>query len=85
MRPANERRCYNVTSSLIGWAHTQNEPCDFYPIDVLMEKSADPTSQSAVRYTARLNPQQRKYQSSTFLGLYYSSVLLMAQFQMKIR
>ena len=26
MRPANERRHYNVTSSLIGWAHAQNEP-----------------------------------------------------------
>ena len=24
---ANERRRYNVTSSLIGWAHTQNDPC----------------------------------------------------------
>ena len=27
MRPANERRRYNVTSSRIGWAHTQNDPC----------------------------------------------------------
>ena len=27
MRPANERRCYNVTSSPIGWAHTQNGSC----------------------------------------------------------
>ena len=26
MRPANERQCYIVTSSLIGWAHTQNTP-----------------------------------------------------------
>ena len=25
MRPANERRPYHVTSSLIGWAHTQND------------------------------------------------------------
>ena len=25
IRPANERRRYNVTS-LIGWAHTQNDP-----------------------------------------------------------
>ena len=31
MRPANERRCYIVTSSLIGWAHTQNDPCKRYP------------------------------------------------------
>ena len=26
MRPANERRSYSVTPSLIGWAHTQNDP-----------------------------------------------------------
>ena len=27
MHPANERRRYNVMSSLIGWVHIQNEPC----------------------------------------------------------
>ena len=27
MHPANERRRYIVTSSLIGWVHTQNDPC----------------------------------------------------------
>ena len=27
MRPANGRRRYIVTSSPIGWAHTQNNPC----------------------------------------------------------
>ena len=27
MGSANERRRYDVTSSLIGWAHTQNAPC----------------------------------------------------------
>ena len=26
MRPANERRHYNVMASLIGWAHTENVP-----------------------------------------------------------
>ena len=26
MCPVNERWCYNVTPSLIGWAHTQNDP-----------------------------------------------------------
>ena len=26
MGSANERRCYNVRSSLTGWAHTQNDP-----------------------------------------------------------
>ena len=28
LRPANERRRYIVTSYLIGWAHTQNDPCN---------------------------------------------------------
>ena len=27
LRPANERRCYFVTTSLIGWAQTLNQPC----------------------------------------------------------
>ena len=27
MRPTNERRHYNVTLSLIGWAHSRNGPC----------------------------------------------------------
>ena len=27
MHPANERRCYIVTLSFIGWVHTQHEPC----------------------------------------------------------
>ena len=30
MRPANERRRHIVTSSLIGWAHTQNDPFLIY-------------------------------------------------------
>ena len=25
--PTNEGQCYNVTVSLIGWVHTQNDPC----------------------------------------------------------
>ena len=27
MCPANERWRYSVTPSLIGWVHTQNDPC----------------------------------------------------------
>ena len=27
MGSANKRRRYNLTPSLIGWAHTQNNPC----------------------------------------------------------
>ena len=30
MCPANERRRYNVTPSLNGWAHTQNDPWSTY-------------------------------------------------------
>ena len=30
MRPANERRRYIVTSSLIGWVHTQKDPCQLH-------------------------------------------------------
>ena len=29
MHPANERQRYNVRSSLLGWAHTQNDPWEF--------------------------------------------------------
>ena len=29
LRPANERRRYFVTTSLTGWAQTQNQPCMF--------------------------------------------------------
>ena len=37
MRPANGRQRYIVTSSVIGWAHTQNDPCLFKSgLDVLL-------------------------------------------------
>ena len=32
MCPTNERRRYIVTSSLIGWAHTQNDPCCHFDV-----------------------------------------------------
>ena len=35
MGPANERRRYIVTSSLIGWVHTQNDRWRCYHIDCL--------------------------------------------------
>ena len=28
IHPANDRWCYSVTSSLIGWVHTQNDICN---------------------------------------------------------
>ena len=30
MLPANERWCCSVTPSLIGWTHTQNDPCSWW-------------------------------------------------------
>ena len=33
MYPANERQRYIVTSSLIGWVHTQNNPCVITALD----------------------------------------------------
>ena len=30
LRPANKRRRYFVTTSLIGWAQTQNQPCKWF-------------------------------------------------------
>ena len=27
LRPANERHCYKVAVSLVGWVQTLNEPC----------------------------------------------------------
>ena len=41
MRPANGRRRYNVTSSLIGWAHTQSDPCLTLSCFLLWHADAD--------------------------------------------
>ena len=38
MGSANERRRYNLSSSLIGWANTQNGPCQRVPLRHLDEK-----------------------------------------------
>ena len=35
MHPANERHCYTVTWSLIGWVHTQNSPCLWHQVTLL--------------------------------------------------
>ena len=40
MHSANERWRYSVTPSLIGWAHTQNDPCsNKFQIKIQMEKN----------------------------------------------
>ena len=40
MHPANERQCYNVTLSLIGWAHSQKQsPCNSGSTHVMMMSS----------------------------------------------
>ena len=35
MRPANERRRHNITSSLIGWSHPQADPCHWQWLQML--------------------------------------------------
>ena len=39
MHPANERRRYIVTSPLIGWVHTQNEPWDVTACHIKLDKT----------------------------------------------
>ena len=60
MCPAIERRCYNVMSSLIGWAHTQNDPCGYIPtvcsilssmFSSMLGSSAISTEKSEIRKT----------------------------------
>ena len=41
--PVNRRRCYNVTLSLIGWAHTQNDPCTITPAHMFVFRVIDKT------------------------------------------
>ena len=35
MLPANERRHYNVTTPLIGWAHTYTDPCSLWSLEII--------------------------------------------------
>ena len=42
MRPTNERWRYNVTSSLIGWAHSEIDPCICSPLLEGYEKGYTP-------------------------------------------
>ena len=44
MCPANERRCYNVTSSLIGWVQSQNYPCIMAADVIAMEEPRVPSA-----------------------------------------
>ena len=46
MLPANERRRYSVTPSLIGWAHTHNAPCLWaaFTFMILLNKEVDKKS-----------------------------------------
>ena len=42
MHPANEKWCYTVTPSLIGWAHTKIDPCcwsDWFKTVLLLNKN----------------------------------------------
>ena len=70
MRPANERRHYNVTSSLIGWAHTQNDLCLRVPIYMfeslgLLIHSVGNTSHKTSFHHADQNDAAESHYSST--------------------
>ena len=45
VHPANERCRYTVTASLIGWVHTQNDPCILY----FQEKNHNPMKLTVLR------------------------------------
>ena len=49
MRPANERQRYNVALSLIGWAHSQNDPWTIYNAPQLSPNSIDWNSDRVYR------------------------------------
>ena len=67
MRPANERQLYIVTSSPIGWAHTQNDPfvvtCHSFPVRMSVSSEVDSCSACVivVQYVI--------YPISSFLGV----------------
>ena len=55
MRPSNERRRYGVASSLIGWAHAQNDPdvqimCTSHNNDAVWHWDVIPTFSDIYRY-----------------------------------
>ena len=50
MRPANERRRYNVTSSLIGRAHSQNDPCLTGPHAIILLAQSQPGTANTVQF-----------------------------------
>ena len=66
---ATERRRYNVTSSLIGWAHTPNDSCI---LDEIMESRADK------KFYARSNTSVKSslYQHSNEILYQYTALLL---------
>ena len=52
-RPANEKWCYIVTPSRIGWVHTQNDPCGA-PCPYLMNAelfSIEPTKTNLILFS----------------------------------
>ena len=51
MRPVNERWCYIVMSSLIGWAHTQNDPWVWEAFHFDSHKAAHCMTQGVVSLT----------------------------------
>ena len=51
MRSSNERRRYNVTSSLIGWAHLENEPCIYASLYTCKSMSSGTIGQTIIQFS----------------------------------
>ena len=58
MHPANERRRYDVTSSLIGWVHTQNDPCG---LEVKLDWFQEKHKWNLVVLTSALRFREQRY------------------------
>ena len=73
MCSANERRRYNVASSLIGWAHTQNDPC----VTNHIQQACDSVILSQMlRLSMSTLPLSLVHCANTVLTAYHSYIIL---------
>ena len=78
MRPANERRCYIVTSSPIGWVHSLSDP---YCVSTNNHRlyyvlcCVDWTRQICIKWLAGINgASQRMYKNAFYFGFTWTEV-----------
>ena len=74
MRPANEKRRYLVTSSVIGWAHTQKDPWRFIDGDPA-ERIFNPSSAGPV------NMRDPKFVITTLAGPWFNIKMTSYQYR----